>query len=109
MEALKPILPLVNYQLHCSSVLPLMLIGGYMVGWWIGIRSAGRGIAVVPMSAAVSRRYYLRSLDYYLLPEHPFALAQTAMMNFGIFSLSGLVRILARTASKLSRYMQYCS
>jgi hypothetical protein len=91
-------------------VIPLMLIGGYLVGRWIGTRSARNGIAVILMSAAVASilttlfDYFFQFLN--ILPEQPLA-ALRVIANFGIFSLSGLVGYWRGERQKLSRYVQY--
>jgi hypothetical protein len=94
-------------------IIPLMLIGGYLVGRWIGTRSAQNGIAVILMSAAVASIlsalfdfFYLSFLtsENVILPEQA---AQQAITNFGIFSLSSLVGYWRGQRQKLSRYLQY--
>ena len=96
-------------------VVPLMLIGGYLVGRWIGMRSTRYGIAVILMSAAVAS--ILTALfDYFFLPfltsENVILAGQPSaalrvIANFVILSLSGLVGYWRGQGLKLSRYMQY--
>ena len=89
---------------------PLQLMGGYIVGWWIGTRSARNGIAVVLMSAALAS--VLTPLVVYLLltltgKEVPAGVIEGTIERFGTFSISGLVGYWRGQHQKLSRYMQY--
>ena len=91
-------------------VLPLMLIGGYLIGRWIGTRSTRYGIAVILMSAAVAS-ILTALLDYFfqllkLSPEQP-SPALRVIANFVILSLSGLLGYWRGERQKVFRYMQY--
>jgi hypothetical protein len=127
----RPDLDVLNVGLNLGMaliVLPLNLLGGYLVGRWIGIRSMRNGVAIVLVSVALASvlyalwHHYLNRLSWpgplpsSVTPSVPLSLSagiplawevSRLFRNLVVFSISGLVGCWRGQKMKLSRYMQY--
>lgn len=117
LQELAPKLPLVIGLLALLVAVPIQLLGGYVVGKWIGARCARNGL-IVMLGSAAAGAVLLRGIDYLISPPEHFkalfgqeksagVLLLAAIGPFAVFSIGGLIGYWRGRRRKLSSYLHY--